>query len=261
MDTSDAGSGGALLQMLALPLALSTGRSSIRIVGGIHNVGSPGYEFLDHVWSVWMSRCGLHIDPDLDAPGLSHGGTNAIVTRVQPAQVISPLNLTEAVKPIRIRIISLRTDDLPQGFERKQTNTLVASLRRHPDLTGALTDVERVEGQVRFRGLSGTQVFCVVDSAFGPAGFQHYGDRNNPERAAERVAEQVLEYLGSGATVDSKTADQLIAPLSLAKGPSSYTSPTLTQHMKSQIYVAQRFLPVRIQVTGDSPVRVDIEPF
>ncbi len=76
-----------------------------------------------------------------------------------------------------------------------------------------------------------------------------FGRRGLPaESVAAKAAADTRDYLGSGVPVGKHLADQLVLPLSLAGG-GSFTTMALTGHMKTNIDVIRRFLPVNIRAT------------
>lgn len=260
--TTPAGSVGSLVQMICLPLALAGGRSQLRITGGTHIAGRPSWEFLDQVWAVWMRRCGVEIDMSLEREGFFPRGGGLIRVGVQPSPDVIPLNLPPNADqgPDRIRIISLQTDDLPRNTGRRGTNTFVSKLRERPNLVGPLTDVQRTEGRIQFRGSTGAHVFAVVDGPLGPAGFQFLALRDRPEDPGSFVAQRVLSYLGCGAVLDMHTAEQLMLPLAVASGPSRISAPCATPHMVLKKAIIELFGLAHVRVVQGEPAVIEIEP-
>ena len=67
------------------------------------------------------------------------------------------------------------------------------------------------------------------------------------ETVANRVADEVLQYLSSGVPVDKHLADQLLLPMALAGGGEFVTS-TPTQHTLTNIAVIEKFSNLRFTV-------------
>jgi RNA 3'-terminal phosphate cyclase (ATP) len=69
------------------------------------------------------------------------------------------------------------------------------------------------------------------------------------ERVAEGAVGEALRYLAYGAPVGEHLADQLLVPLALAGGGSSYTTGPLSLHTTTNIQVIQKFLDIDISTT------------
>jgi RNA 3'-terminal phosphate cyclase len=97
--------------------------------------------------------------------------------------------------------------------------------------------------------------------AHGRAGFSALGRRGVPaERVADEAVDALLGWQRSGAAVDVHLADQLVPFLALADGPSSFTCPALSGHLRTVAWVVQQFLPVGIALHDERPARVEITP-
>jgi len=98
---------------------------------------------------------------------------------------------------------------------------------------------------------TGSTLLLVAECDGLAAGFSALGERGKPaERVAEEAVEDFLHWWRSGAAVEMHLADQLLLPLALADGPSSFTTCRITQHLLTNAWVIQQFLPVRIEVQG-----------
>jgi RNA 3'-terminal phosphate cyclase (ATP) len=69
---------------------------------------------------------------------------------------------------------------------------------------------------------------------------------------AEAACEELLAYHRSTAALDRYLADQLILPMALAEGVSRVVVERVTSHLLTNVWVVQRFLPVRVSVEGES---------
>jgi RNA 3'-terminal phosphate cyclase (ATP) len=78
------------------------------------------------------------------------------------------------------------------------------------------------------------------------------GERGKPaERVADEAVDEVEAYVRSGAAVDGHLADQILLPLALAEGESSFTAARVTRHLTTNAEVIGLFLPgVRLAVEG-----------
>ena len=69
------------------------------------------------------------------------------------------------------------------------------------------------------------------------------------EEVGKECALSLIEQVRSGAAVDKYAEDQLIPYMALAveKGKSEIKVPKLTDHTKTNIWVVEKFLPVRFE--------------
>ena len=83
------------------------------------------------------------------------------------------------------------------------------------------------------------------------AGFTSLGERGKPaERVAEEAAQDLLGHLGSDAALDPYLADQLVLPMALAGGSSVLSTQRVTQHLLTNAWVVNQFLPGCVSVEG-----------
>jgi RNA 3'-terminal phosphate cyclase (ATP) len=65
--------------------------------------------------------------------------------------------------------------------------------------------------------------------------------RRSSEAIGRTVAEHLLADLATGASVDRHAADQLVLFAALASGTSSYRAPRATEHLATNLWLAERF--------------------
>jgi RNA 3'-terminal phosphate cyclase (ATP) len=88
-------------------------------------------------------------------------------------------------------------------------------------------------------------------------GFTGYGRLRKPaEKVAEEAARAFLAYQRSGGAVDRYLADQLVLPLALASGDSSFTTGKVTDHLRTNAWLVEQFLPVRVVIGEDKSVQI-----
>ena len=80
--------------------------------------------------------------------------------------------------------------------------------------------------------------------------------RRTSEAIGEHVARSLLQDLDSGASVDRYLADQLVMYGALADGLSSYSVPTVTEHLETYLWLAETMLGAKVQARERS-VRIE----
>jgi len=72
--------------------------------------------------------------------------------------------------------------------------------------------------------------------------------RRTSEDIAQYVAKNLIEDLATGATVDGYLADQLVFYAALADGVSEYRIPRLTEHVETNLWLAETVLGAKTEV-------------
>jgi RNA 3'-terminal phosphate cyclase (ATP) len=246
-----AGSVPLLFQALLLALVQAGAASRLTLIGGTHVPWSPTAHYLGEVFLPALASLGVQATVRLRRPGWYPAGGGELEAAITPAARIAPLTAMVPPSPLEISGCSL-VSRLPRSIaerQRRQAETRLAAA----GLTAAIT----VEEDIHALG-PGTMLFL---RAHGRAGFSALGRRGVPaERVADEAVDALLGWQRSGAAVDVHLADQLVPFLALADGPSSFTCPALSGHLRTVAWVVQQFLPVGIALHDERPARVEITP-
>ncbi len=252
-----AGSVTLVLHTLLLPLAWAEGESKLTVRGGTHVAWSPPYHHLERVYLPMLEKMGLSVRGKIFRWGWypQGGGEVTVWVRGTSRPALSPLQLEERGAIRRLWVLSAYSELPAHVGERqgRQAESLLREAGLHPRL-----EVLRAPSA----GI-GSAVILVVECENVYAGFSALGERGKPaEQVAQEACTDLLAWYRSGAAVEMHLADQLILPLALASGPSSFTTCRLTQHLLTNAWVVQRFLPVQITIEGEEgrPGRVKVRP-
>jgi RNA 3'-terminal phosphate cyclase (ATP) len=249
-ERGSAGSVSLLFQALLLPLCVARAPSRLTLIGGTHVPWSPSVHYLNRVFLPALRRAGVDASVELRRWGWYPAGEGEIGATVAPSPAITGLARL-AAPPSPIEGLSA-VSRLPRSIAERQHRQALERLER-----AGLGAAIAIEEDVTARG-PGTVLFLAVP---GRAGFAALGRRGLPaERVADEAADQLLAWIQSGAEVDDHLADQIVPFLALASGPSAFTCPTLSAHLRTVAWVIQQFLPVRIDLREGTPSRVEIAP-
>ncbi len=98
----------------------------------------------------------------------------------------------------------------------------------------------------------GAAVTLVAECQGGLAGFSAVGELRKPmEKVAEAPCKEFMRWWKSGAACDEHLTDQLVLPLCFAAGQSRWTTPLVTEHLRTVVWVAQQFLPIKAQLEAN----------
>ena len=240
-----AGSCTLVLQTILPALWFADAPSTFRISGGTHNPAAPPADFLLTAWLPLMRRMGAVMEIELLRHGFYPAGGGEVVARVQPVSVLQPLHLLEQ----RARPVA-RATAIIAGVPGTVAKRELAALVGHLD-----GELNEIEGYIR--GLSSSEGpgnalllelqcgdVCEVFTALGEKGLA-------AELVAKQLARDVRDFLASRASVGEHLADQLLLPLALAGG-GEFLAAVASSHLRTNIDVIERFLPVSISVNEES---------
>ncbi len=241
-----AGSVGLVAQTVLLPLALAPGTSEVTLRGGTHVPWSPVYDYLKRVYVPTLSWMGVEAKVQIVKWGwypVGGGEVKATIRGLPPEARLESLALRQRGDLLRVRGLSA-SSNLPKHVRERQEGTALQVLRSNrinPRLD-ALDAPSKGTGSV---------VFLWAEFEHVLAGFTALGERGKPaERVAEEASRALLDYLQGEGALDRHLADQVILPLALAAGPSSFTTELVTQHLLTNAWVVNQFFPGRVQVEG-----------
>jgi RNA 3'-terminal phosphate cyclase (ATP) len=244
------GSAGAvslIFQTVLLPLARAEGKSRLTLRGGTHVAWSPPFDYLKRVYLPTLARLGVQAKVNLEKWGwypLGGGEVEAWVEGQGAGAIWQGVNLAERGKLLRVRGLSA-SSNLPKHVRIRQEGAALQALRA----SGVNARIDVVDAPSKG---TGTVVFLWAEFENALAGFTSLGERGKPaERVAEEATDTLLEFLHSSAALDCHLADQLVLPLALAGGTSEFTTERLTQHLLTNAWVVNQFLPGRVRLEGE----------
>ncbi|MDR7056429.1 RNA 3'-terminal phosphate cyclase (ATP) [Pseudomonas koreensis] len=244
-----AGSCTLVLQTLLPALMRAPQASRVTISGGTHNPLAPPTEFLSRSWLPLLRRMGGVVELDLVRHGFAPAGGGEVEVRVQPSSLMR-LDLCERGEALSQQALALTAGLAPTVAQRELSQ--VAKRLNWPSaaLLPVTIDPERGPGNVLLLEYVFEHV-TEVFSAFGQVSLR-------AEKVADAAINQAADWLRSDAAVAEHLADQLLLPMALAGG-GSFTTPRMTDHLRSNIEVIQMFLPVRFDCREEGGDRLQID--
>ena len=235
--TGSAGSVTLIAQALLPPLLQAPRPSTLILRGGTHVPWSPPAHYLEHVFLPALALMGAGISMTLGRWGWYPRGGGEIRLEIAPARSWTPVDWRTPAPPGSFRALSAASR-LPKHVRRRQADRLRERLGRD-------FPVETLAAN----GLDPGSLVLV----WGPrAGFDALGARGKPaERVADEAADAYLTFRQRGGVVDPHLADQLLLYLALARGASTITTPEITSHLLTNLWVLEQFLGPIFQVQGD----------
>jgi RNA 3'-terminal phosphate cyclase (ATP) len=237
-----AGSVTLVIQTVLLPLALAEGPSTIRVHGGTHVPNSPSGHYLRDVYGPILLSLGIDLEVYMETYGWYPEGGGTMSVYLAGSAALNGQNMLER-GPIERVVGTAVGCNLPSHIPQRMASRAINLL----DTIDAPVDIR----PVRSRSIStGAGIFLATEYNNGRGGFGVLGAKGMPsEVVAEKAVTALLDFHDNGAAVDEHLADQLIVPLALAEGPSTFSTAAITPHLLTNIAVVQTFI--------DRPIDVD----
>jgi RNA 3'-terminal phosphate cyclase (ATP) len=256
----DIGTAGSttMLALSVIPLALFADEpSSYEITGGLFQDFAPSAYHVKCVLLRILQTMGIQVDIKIIRPGYVPMGNGKIEVTVFPVRkCIKPLMRLDRGKTTGIKGIALSS----LLKERKVSDRMAKACQKRLKSRGYVPDIEifydsrdnpvyaeaSIQAGASLAVWAETDTGCIIGSDMA-------GARGRPaEYIGEKVADRLIESLGTHATVDEHTADQLIPFCGLADGWSSYIIPEMTDHIETRLWLVEKMLGAKTEVRGNS---------
>ena len=239
-DIGSAGSASLVIQTVLPALFLADKPSTVTVTGGTHNPLAPPFDFLSETFLPAIAAAGFRGNCKLIKHGFYPAGGGKITFDIQPWQKSTDriINICEPGKELEIHA-RIYTAKLPPHIAQRQRKLLLQSglnIRNVEHIE--VTDSDGPGNCVMIRLLGGERT--TVFTAFGMRG-------KRSEEVISEVVGLAEGFLSSGAAIDRFLADQLLIYMAIAKA-GSFTTNELSSHLKTNMEVIKKFLPVNFRV-------------
>lgn len=234
-----AGSVTLIMQAILWPLLFAGGPSQVTLDGGTHVPFSPPYHYLEHVFRPAVGRFGAEFEVFLDTWGWLPMGKGQITAVIEPVKQLQAVTFQRQAPDV-VRGVAVVTN-LPSHIAQRMANraaNLLRDMALQPDIT-----------PMRERGPGpGAGIFLWLPQA----GFGQLGRKGYP---ADKVADDAVAELrafidNEFAAVDHHLADQLLIPMALAQGRSTFTTHRLSSHTLANASLLRQWLDADIVIAG-----------
>lgn len=241
-EVGTAGAISLVLQAVLVPLAFAPRPSFFEVTGGTHVPGSPPYHYLEQVLLPTLGAMGLQASLTLEGWGFYPKGGGVVRGEVSPA-TLRPVTMDHR-GPLGEVVGLSAACHLPLSIALRQRERALHRLKH----LGVPCRIEVVTGQAQNPG---TFLWLLAKFEKGRAGFSALGERGKPaEQVADQACEELLHYLKREGVADPHLSDQLLLPMALAPGTSSFTTTKVTRHLLTNLWVVEQFFPGRVKLTG-----------
>jgi len=239
-DVGTAGATPLVAQTMLVPLAHAGLTTSVQITGGTHVPRAPSADYLEAVYVPALRRAGIGAAVSFTRAGFFPKGGGQLAVDVREDTLFQPLDLTERGKLLSLTAYVV-TGSLPEHVSERGGK----AVERFMKGVGRQVRIERRE----LPSLNpGAAVTLVAECEGGIAGFSALGERGKPmEEVATEPCEHFMAWWKSGAACDEHLADQLVLPMALAPGESRWTTPVVTEHLRTVLWVVKHFLQMETE--------------
>jgi RNA 3'-terminal phosphate cyclase (ATP) len=233
-----AGSVTLILQAMLWPMLFAGQPSEIILRGGTFVPFSPPFHYTSEVAQPAFVRFGADMETCLNAWGWMNEGSGEMAVSIKPVDRLVGVNFqpTSEPKVDGIAAVTNLPSHIPHRMARRAHNMLTSA--------GLEVDVQ----SVRAKG-AGPGAGIVLWMEQG--GFSSLGRKGLPaDKVAQAAVADLRAFAESGAAVDYHLADQLLLPMALAHGRSSFTTDRLTNHTLTNISLLRKWLETRVEIKG-----------
>jgi RNA 3'-terminal phosphate cyclase (ATP) len=238
-----AGATSLVLHTLYLPLAWKAAiPSALTLRGGTHVPASPCYEFLQHTWRPYLDLLGVKAGLSLFQPGFYPRGGGVMEARLEPCFHLKGLQFAGTPRVSKATVLSA-VAHLPEHIAERLAQRTAAGLEK----LGLEVEVQLE----KWSNGPAAVVEAFLNTSPVPSLLFALGKRGRPaERVADELVEQTSEFLQGQPGVDTHSADQLLLPLALANGPSTFRVTQVSTHLLTNMSVIQQFVERSIECDG-----------
>jgi len=241
-----AGATALVLQTALLPLVRADSPSQVRLTGGTHVSHAPSLDYLEAVYGPALRRMGLQARINVTRAGFLPRGGGEVLLEVAPAE-LRPLELVTRGALRKLTTI-ITTSGLPAHVAERGAGAVTEEIGKM-GLRRQLT----IEARDLPSNGPGAAVLLAAECTAGNAGFIALGARGLPiEQVAASACRDFAAWWATEAACDEHLADQLVLPAALAGGESRWTTPKVTEHLRTVIWLVEQFLPMRFSITAQA---------
>ena len=238
----------SMLLLTVLPIcACAKGEVRVHVVGGGTDVRyAPTINYMKHVLLPALERMGLHTSLTVRRFGYYPKGMGEAVLNVAPAPKLSAIAIEDFGEIETIKGVSVCTFLEKQRVAERQAEAATKILRNR----GYDPEVRVVNDRSNHLQKGSSIVLWAKTCKGALVGGDAIGEPRKPSEAVGRdAAENLLKETEAHASVDVHLADMLVPYVALANGASTYTTRKITDHIDTNIWLVEKILGTKIQVT------------
>jgi len=250
IEIGTAGSISLIFQTLCIPTSRAENVKIYIQGGGTFGKYAPTLIYTQKVLLPVLKKFGYKSEINITKHGFYPvGGANVNIIS-QKIDEFKPVNLVERGEIEKIEGISIASLDLkkPKVAERQAQETKEYLKNYKVEIKSKYADTNCSGSALILWTKTTTDAVLGVD-VLGEKG-------KKAENVAEEASMNMIRIIKSGAAVDRYLGDQLLIFMALAKGKSEITVPEVTNHMRANMWVIQKFLDVKFEINKSYPTKI-----
>lgn len=238
-----AGSIGLLSYATMIPAVFGKGKTTLRVKGGsIASKWSPPIPYMENVLLPILSKMGIQAKFTIRKHGFYPVGGSEVVFEINPVKEIKPIVMTDPGEVVKINGLSIASESLrKKNVAERQVKGYRRIIRKEIGVDIKHSYVRAACPGSVFAVWAETSTGCIL------AGDSVGEIRKPSEVIGEEAAFKLKEEMEYKSTVGEHLADQLIPFMALASGKSEIIAPDLTEHVKTNIWLCEKFLGSKFQ--------------
>jgi RNA 3'-terminal phosphate cyclase (ATP) len=236
-----------MLLMTVLPIcAFARNAVSVHVTnGGTDVTHSPTINYLRNVFLPAVKRMGLGAEITVHKYGYYPKGMGEVSMTVKPPNPLKPFRLETFGKLKSLKGVSVCTFLEERKVAKRQATAATAYLAEK----GYTADIQIINDKSNpFQKGSSITLWAETDTG-AILGADAIGQlRKTSEAVGREAAEKIYAELAAEPTVDVHLGDMLIPYMASAEGSSAFLVRTLSDHLETNIWYAEKMLNVRFKV-------------
>jgi len=213
--------------------------------GGTDVSHSPTINYMRYVFLPVLRRMGVNAAITVHKYGYYPKGMGEVTLTVEPCRELKPLLMKEFGALKSVKGVSVCTFLADRRVAERQAEAANNYLRGK----GLVADIQVVNDRSNPLQKGSSIVLWAETDQGAVLGADAIGElRKTSEAVGVEAAEKLYMEVDSRATVDVHLADMLIPYVALAKGKSAYYTRELSDHLETNIWLAETFLGVKFKV-------------
>ncbi len=242
IDIGTAGSIALVIQAVALPSIHAKHPTTLKITGGTHVNWSPSIDYMRHVFTYFLEKLGVDIEIETKRYGFYPKGGGVVEVKINPSE-LKPINLKHRDKLLNHGLISVSSKNL-EGVAQRQA-----------EAASKITDFGIKEVAQTESSSPGSCLTCYATYENCRLGASSLGEKGKPaETVGKESAEHLKKVCETGACLDEHMADQILPYLAFTDGIVKVAE--VTNHVRTNIWVIEQFLPVKFKIEDNIISRV-----
>jgi RNA 3'-terminal phosphate cyclase (ATP) len=214
--------------------------------GGTDVSHSPTINYIRHVLLPTLKRMGINAALVVHRYGYYPKGMGEITITVEPTKSLKPIDLEDFGKITSVKGVSVCTFLADRKVAERQANAANDYLKGK----GYTANIQIINDKSNPMQKGSSLVLWAETNTNAILGADAIGElKKTSEAVGREAAEKLLTEISTKPTVDVHLADMLIPYMALAEHKSAYLTRTISSHLETNIWLAEKILNTKFNVT------------